>query len=140
MKILSKIKNRIFSKSDDTDSKRFVALKGFRIDDVNWKLTDASGNFWKPSLAGPRPLGPFKPSDRGTLYLDLTIYENKLHAITQLMKTISYQTHVNEDDTRYVIDAKCKITNLEVKNSEAGLFETLLSIAEARGYLFPSED
>jgi hypothetical protein len=140
MKIMSKIRERIFGHQVSKNTRRFTALKGFDITDPGWKLTDASGNFWRPSPSGPKALGKYKPSDRGTLYVDLSIYENKLYATTLLMKTIEFTTHPNDADDRYVVSARCKITGLEIKDSEEGLFETLLQLAETRGYLFSSED
>ena len=140
MKIMNRIRDRILGHQVSKNTRRFTALQGFDIADSQWKLTDASGNFWRSSPSGPKAIGKYKPSDRGTLYLDLSIYENKLYATTLLMKTIEYDIHPNDEDTRYVVDARCKTTGLEIKDSKEGLFETLLQLAETRGYLFPSED
>lgn len=142
MGILSKIKNR-FKPSLDDQTKRFTSLEGFTTLDPNWQLTDCNGAYWKYNASTRRvhPLGDYKPSARGTWYVDLNVAQNRLHATVLLKKTMNTRTYADFDLNSYVCDVTCCLTGISITRSTDALFETLLKVAEARGgYLFSSED
>jgi len=103
MGILSKIKNR-FKPSLDDQTKRFTSLKGFTTLDPNWQLTDCNGAYWKynASTKGVHPLGDYKPSARGTWYVDLNVAQNRLHATVLLKKTMNTRTYADFDLNSYI--------------------------------------
>lgn len=142
MGILSRIKNK-FKPSLDEQSTRFTSLAGFTIMDPNWQLTDCNGAYWKYNASTKRihPLGDYKPSARGTWYVDLNVAQNRLHATVLLKRTIDTKTYPDLKLDTYVCDAVCRITGASIICSTDTLFETLLKVAESRGgYLFASED
>ena len=116
MGIFSRIKNKFIPEVNSVTA-TFTSLPGFTKEHSAWLLTDASGNHWRFRNGQPSPLGKYNPKDRGTLYVDLSIEENKRFAVVLMKKTIDVVTHPNEEDTKYVIDAKCSITGIEIKNS-----------------------
>jgi hypothetical protein len=138
--IFSRIKKSFIPKEDHL-STTFANLPGFSKEHSGWLLTDASGNHWRFKTKNSEfvPLDKYYPKDRGTLYVDLSIQENKNFAVYLMMKTIEVEIHPNEEDTKYVTDAKCSVTGIEIKNSEKSLFQTLFEIVEARGFLFCPE-
>ena len=138
MGIFSRIK-KTFIPEEDRISTTFANLPGFSKEYSGWLLSDASGNHWRFKNGQFLPLGKYNPKDRGTLYVDLSIKENQNFAVFLMMKTIETFIHTNEEDTKYVIDAKCPVTGIEIKNSEKNLFQTLFEIAETRGFLFYPE-
>lgn len=142
MGILSKIKNK-FKPTLNTDTFRFTSLDGFTLADSNWQLTDCNGDTWKYDSYNKafKALNKYKPSARGTLYLDLNLAQNKLHATVLLKETIKTSTYPDFNLNTYVCDATCSLTGISIIRSTDTLFETLLKVAEARGgYLFASED
>ena len=142
MGILSRIKNK-FKPSLDEQSTRFTSLAGFTIMDPNWQLTDCNGAYWKYNASTKRihPLGDYKPSARGTWYVDLNVAQNRLHATVLLKKTMNTVTYADFDLNTYVCDVTCCITGISITRSTDTLFETLLKVAESRGgYLSASED
>lgn len=142
MGILSRIKNK-FKPNLDKQSARFTSLAGFTIMDPNWQLTDCNGAYWKYNASTKRihPLGDYKPSGRGTWYVELDVAQNRLHATVLLKKTMDVKTYPDFKLNTYVSDVTCKLTGTSIISSTDTLFETLLKVAEARGgYLFASED
>jgi hypothetical protein len=122
----------------DSLTKSFMDLKGYTMQDPCWVLLDISGNKWSLKDSGPVAMGRYSPKDKGTLYLDLSLHENKMHAIVLLRKTIELVYYPDETDTSMRFDATCTITGLKVKD-RSKLLESLIELATARGFLFPPE-